>query len=72
MKFLKNYFNFLQIVLVSRETREPCGALPFLNKLAGDDYILRLQLAPFGLVDYPEIMAECPLDHPFFVKHKGE
>lgn len=61
-----------QIVLVSRETREPCTAHSFLNNFSSDDYILRLQLAPHGFVDTPEIMAECPLDHPFLVKHKGK
>ena len=34
--------------------------------------LLRLRLAPHKMDNTPEILAECALDHPFFIKEKGQ
>jgi hypothetical protein len=34
--------------------------------------LLRLRLAPHKMDNTPEILAECTLDHPFFIKEKGK
>ena len=38
----------------------------------GSEVLLRLRMAPHRGDNSTEILAECSLDHPFYVKEKGK
>jgi hypothetical protein len=42
------------------------------SKDATPSTLLRLRLAPHRMDNTPEILADCPVDHPFFIKDKGK
>ena len=64
------FFNqsyFFQIDVISRESHDS-----YSDNSSNKESILRLRLAPHRMDNTPEILAECSLDHPFFIKEKGK
>ena len=54
-----------------------CLQVDIHSRGAGDeagDQVLRLRMSPHNVpeVSRVEMLADCPVDHPFFVKDKGE
>ena len=64
---LKVTFYVFQIDVIGRDAHDD-SVTP---RDATSATLLRLRLSPHRH-DNPDILADCPLDHPFFIKEKGK
>ena len=69
---------FFQVDVISRETSPSSSEKQQQQQMSGEKFpselghLLLLRMAPHRADTSTEILAECSLDHPFFVKEKGE
>ena len=67
----------LQIDIVTTDTIDivqhasPLSSVAESGETSKVHTVLLLRMGPHRVDNAPDILAECPIDHPFFVKDKG-
>ena len=69
-------FYILQIDIVTTDTIDIVQHASSLSAAESGETskvhtVLLLRMGPHRVDNAPDILAECPIDHPFFVKDKG-
>ena len=64
---IKIKYYYCQVDVISRDEHSPAGD-------TGHGQTLRMRMSPHNIPEMSrvEMLADCPIDHPFFVKDKGK